>query len=128
MHLIEIDVIDLQSAQAGLAGATDMIGGEPAIVGSGLYRLVHFGGQHDPVATSALRQSVADDLLGFAEPLRHVGRLRAAIDVGRIEELMPASKASSMIEKLLFLSVNSPKFMVPSAKRLTFRPVRPRCV
>jgi hypothetical protein len=63
-----------------------VIGGEP-IVGSGLHRLVHFGGQHNPVATSALRQPVADDLLGFAEPLLHIRRSRAAVHVGRVEEV-----------------------------------------
>jgi hypothetical protein len=73
IHLIEIDVIGLQSPQAGLAGATDVIGGEPRSLGPvsiGWYTLV---ASTILVATSALRQQVADDLLGFAEPFSMSG-------------------------------------------------------
>jgi hypothetical protein len=56
----------------------------PAIRGEG----VALGRQHDLVAARAvLRQPVADDLLGRTVSLCHVGRLRAAIDIGRIEEV-----------------------------------------
>jgi hypothetical protein len=44
------------------------------------------------------------------------------------KRLMPCSSASSMIEKAAASSVTQPKFIVPSARRLTLRPERPRCV
>ncbi|WP_231493831.1 hypothetical protein [Methanobrevibacter arboriphilus] len=40
--------------------------------------------------------------------------------------MIPASRAASIISKLVASSVNSPKFMVPRANRLTLSPVRPK--
>src|ERR1044072_9246453 len=44
------------------------------------------------------------------------------------EKLMPCSCALSMIAKLSSSDVSGPKFMVPSTRRDTDRPLRPRCV
>ena len=44
------------------------------------------------------------------------------------KKLMPSSWARSMMSWLSVTSVTGPKFMVPKQRRLTLRPVRPRCV
>ena len=67
VHLVEVDVVGLQPAQAVLAGAPDVVGGQAALVGPVAHPAVDLGGQHDPLAPSAaLRQPAADDLLGDA--------------------------------------------------------------
>src|SRR5215469_1877346 len=44
------------------------------------------------------------------------------------KKLIPASSAESMMANEVGSSVSGPKFMVPRQRRLTVRPVRPRCV
>src|SRR5437763_11325199 len=43
------------------------------------------------------------------------------------KKFRPCSRARSMTAKLSLSLVCGPKFMVPRQRRLTFRPVRPRC-
>src|SRR5215217_4038345 len=69
VHLVEVDVVGLQSAQARLARAPDVVGGQPAVVGAETHRLVHLRGEDDVVAVAASSQPAADDLLRDAVPL-----------------------------------------------------------
>jgi hypothetical protein len=87
VHLVQVDVIGLEPPEARLARAPDVIGGQPAVVRTEPHRLVHLGGQDDPVAASASLQPPADGLLRDAVPLLHVRRLRPAVDVGGVEEV-----------------------------------------
>ena len=87
VHLVQVDVIGLQPTQARLAGAPDVVGGQPAVVGAESHRLVHLCGQNDVVAVPAAVQPSADGLLRDAVSLLHVRGLRAAVDVGGVEEV-----------------------------------------
>ena len=87
VHLIQVDVIGLQPPQARLAGPPDVVGRQPAVVRAESHRLVHLRGQDDVVAVPAALQPPADGLLRDAVPLLHVRRLRAAVDVGGVEEV-----------------------------------------
>ena len=53
VHLVQVDVIGLQPPQARLAGASDVVGGQPAVVRAESHRLVHLRRQDDVVAVSA---------------------------------------------------------------------------
>jgi hypothetical protein len=86
VHLIQVDVIGLQPPQARLAGAANVVGRQPAIVRAESHRLVHLRRQDDVVAVPAALQPSADGLLRDAVPLLHVRGLRAAVDVGGVEE------------------------------------------
>ena len=55
--------------------------------GAESHRLVDLRRQDDLVAAPGALQPTADDLLRDAVALRHVGRLRPAIDVGGVEEV-----------------------------------------
>src|SRR5262249_17035045 len=82
MHLVEIDVVGLEAAQALVAGPPDVQGRQAIVVRSLAHAAVDLGRQDDALATStALRQPAADDLLGDA-----LARL-PAVDVGRVEEV-----------------------------------------
>jgi hypothetical protein len=87
VHLVEVDVVGLQPAQAVLAGLADVVGGEVPVVRAGAHRLVDLGRENDPLPAPALGEPAADDLLRGAEALLHVRGLRAAVDVGGVEEV-----------------------------------------
>jgi hypothetical protein len=81
-------VIGPESTQAVFAGLADVVRREATIVGSNAHRLVQLGGEHDLVATTAaLGEPAADVLLGDPVTLLHVGRLRAAVHIGGVDEV-----------------------------------------
>ncbi|KAG0770808.1 hypothetical protein G6F22_017070 [Rhizopus arrhizus] len=53
MHLVQVDVVGLQAAQAILARFPDVVCGQPAVIGPQPHGLVDLGGQHDAVAPRA---------------------------------------------------------------------------
>ena len=75
VHVVEVDVVGLQAAQAGLDGAPHVEAGEAALVGSVADRVGDLGGQHPAVA--GLLEGAADHLLGAA----------VGVDVGRVDEV-----------------------------------------
>jgi len=79
VHLVQIDVVGFQPAQAFVARGADVISGEFHLVGPLAHAPVDFGGQHHFFAPpAALRKPAADDVLGdaFAQlPTIHVGRV-----------------------------------------------------
>src|SRR5439155_8073029 len=82
VHLVEVDPVRAEAAQALLARAPDVNRRQPDIVRPGTHSPVHLGGQHDAVAPAAvLCQPAADDLLG------HTLAALPAVDVGGIEEV-----------------------------------------
>ena len=71
VHLVEVDVIGLQPAQALFARAADVQRREPAVVRPLGHRTEDLRREHDLLApTAALREPAADDLLGHALALR----------------------------------------------------------
>src|SRR5690606_17232446 len=69
VHLVEVDVIRLQPAQAFVAGALDVVGGKAGLVGPVAHRAVDLRRQHDLLAASAaLGQPAADDVFRDALP------------------------------------------------------------
>ena len=87
VHLIEVDVIRLESPKARLAGFTDVIGRKAPAVGTVHHRLIELRREDDFVSFSALLEPVAHDFLGNAVAERNVGALRTAVDVRRVDEL-----------------------------------------
>ena len=84
VHLVEVDVVGLQAPQARFARVTDVARREPAVVRPVRHRPEHFRREHDLLApAAALREPVPDDRLGRARALR------AAVTVGRVEEVDP---------------------------------------
>src|SRR4029077_7238066 len=82
VHLVEIDVVGLEAAQALVAGPTDVQRGRASVVRSLAQAAVDLRRQHDALATAAaLCKPAADDLLGDA-----LARL-PAVDVRRVEEV-----------------------------------------
>src|SRR5437016_4585796 len=79
VHLVEVDVVGAQAAQAALARLADVIGGEAPVVRTRAHPPVDLGREDDPLApATALREPAADDLLGDAlarAPAVHVGRV-----------------------------------------------------
>jgi hypothetical protein len=64
-----------------------VVGRQPAVVRAEPHRLVHLRGQDGVIAVPAALQPSADGLLRDAVPLLHVRGLRAAVDVGGVEEV-----------------------------------------
>lgn len=63
MHLVEVDVIGLEPAQARLTRATNVISGQAPVIWPGVHRLIDLGREHDPLATAtALSEPTADDI------------------------------------------------------------------
>jgi hypothetical protein len=81
VHLVQIDVIGLQSAQAFLAGAAEVIGGEITLVGPCVHAAVDLSSDDDFLAPAALREPAPDDLFGdaFAQ--------LPAVDIGGVEKV-----------------------------------------
>ena len=73
MDLVEIDVVELQAAQAGLHAVEDVAARGAARIGALAHLAVHLGG-HDHVLARHLQvlQGLAGDLLGAAGRV-HVG-------------------------------------------------------
>jgi len=70
MHLVEVDPVGAEAAEALVARATDVVGGEPAIVRAVAHLAVDLGGEDDPVAPrTILGEPATDDLLGAALPV-----------------------------------------------------------
>ena len=72
VHLVEVDVIHLQPAQAVVAGLLDPPPRQPAAVRIAGHRVSHLRRQHDPVASPD--QRLAEDRLGCTVVV-HVGRV-----------------------------------------------------
>ena len=87
VHLVQVDVIGLQSSQAVFAGLSDVAGGQTPVVGPQVHGLIDVGGQHDPVAPTAFLKPAPDNFFGDAEAFFHIGALRAAIDVGGVKKI-----------------------------------------
>ena len=85
VHLVQVEVVGVEAAQAGLTRVPDVPGGETTFVGPVPHLAIHFAGQDDLLApAAALGQPAADD------PLRvsctgPVGP--ATVAVGRVEEV-----------------------------------------
>src|SRR5438128_3388221 len=79
VHLVEVDVVGAQAAQAALARLADVRGGEAPVVRTRAHPPVDLRREDDPLAPAAtLREPAADDLLGDAlarAPAVHVGRV-----------------------------------------------------
>ena len=87
MHLIEVDVVRLESPKARLAGFADVIGRKAPAVGPVHHRLIELRREDNFVSLSALLEPLAHDFLGNAVAERNVGALRTAVDVRRVDEL-----------------------------------------
>lgn len=87
MHLVEVDVVRLEAAQARFAGFADVIGLKAPAVGAVYHRLIELRREDDFVSLSALLEPFAHDFLGNAVAERNVGTLRTAVDVRRVDEL-----------------------------------------
>ena len=81
VHLVEVDVVGLQPAQAVVARLADVRAPRAGpSFGQSLARVVDLGREHRPLApTVALREPAADDRLGEPAPV--------AVDVGGVEEV-----------------------------------------
>jgi hypothetical protein len=87
VHLVEVDVVGLEPAEAGLAGAPDVEGGEATIVRPQAHGLVCLGRQHDVLAPATALQPPADDVFGGAVALCHVGGLGSPVHIRGIDEV-----------------------------------------
>src|SRR5205823_1944948 len=82
VHLVEVDAVGLQAAEALVARAPDVVRGEPRVVRPLAHRGIDLGGEDDRLAAAAaLREPAADDLLGDALAAA------PAVDVRRVEEV-----------------------------------------
>ena len=82
VHLVQIDEVGLQPAQAAFAGELDVARGKAAVVRNVAHLPVRFRRQHDLFATAtALREPAANDL--FGESLA----FSPAVNIGGIEEV-----------------------------------------
>src|SRR5438067_4515817 len=84
VHLVEVDVVGVEAAQAGFAGVPDVAGGEAPFVGPVPHLSIHLGGQDDLLApAAALGEPAADDALRVPRT-GPVGP--AAVAVGRVDQ------------------------------------------
>src|SRR5689334_13439376 len=82
VHLVEIDAIGAQAAEALVARAPDVVRGEPAVVRPFAHLRVDLGREDDSVPSRrVLREPAPDDLL------RDALAGLPAVDVGRVEEV-----------------------------------------
>jgi hypothetical protein len=82
VHLVEVDMVCLQTPEALFARAFDMQGGEARLVGPVAHASIDFGGQHHFFTSpAALREPTTDNLL------RHPFADFPAIDVGAVEKV-----------------------------------------
>jgi hypothetical protein len=96
VHLIEVDVVGLQSPQTLFAGALDMVGRQAALIPPVTHRAEDLGRQDDPVAPPTLCQPAPNDFL--CQTQVQIGGITAgsedAIDVGCVE------KGDALVESL----------------------------
>jgi O-acetylserine/cysteine efflux transporter len=64
VHLVQVDVIGAQAAQAGLAAGDDVVARQPGVVRAAAHADPDLGGHQHPVPAAA--QDLAEDLLGQA--------------------------------------------------------------
>jgi O-acetylserine/cysteine efflux transporter len=64
VHLVQVDVISAQAAQAGLAAGDDVVARQPGVVRAATHAHPDLGGHEHPVPAAA--QDLAEDLLGQA--------------------------------------------------------------
>ena len=64
MHLIDVNVVGFEPAQAVLAGLTNMISGQMAIVRAGAHGLIDFRCQDNALTSPALLKPASNDFLG----------------------------------------------------------------
>ena len=87
VHLVQVDVVGLQPAEAVLTRLPDVQRGELALVRPRTARVVHLRRDDDAFAPAiTLREPPADDRLGEAVPV--------AVDVGGVEEVQPELEAA----------------------------------
>ena len=102
MHLVQLDVVGAEAAQAGFAAGDDMVAGEPGIVRPPAHRHPDLGGHQHPV-TAAL-ENLAYDVLG--QP--------AGVDVGGVDEVDSGLQAHVYLPSSL-VHVGRPDAGEPSA-------------
>ncbi len=82
MHLVEIEMVRLEAAEALFAGAPDVQSRQARLIGPGAHAAEDFRGEHHLLPpAAALGTPSPDDL--FRDPFAHF----PAVDVGRIEEV-----------------------------------------
>jgi hypothetical protein len=81
VHLVQVDVIGAQAAQAGLAAGDDVVKGQAGVVRAVAHGHPDLGGEQQLVP--AAPQDLAHDLLGLA----------AGVDVGGVDEVDPGVQA-----------------------------------
>src|ERR1700683_2018684 len=82
MHLVEVDVVGLESPQRAFARVADVPGRKKGVVGPVAHRSVDLcGDDHLLAAAPTLREPSADDLLGDALAFL------PSVDVGGVEEV-----------------------------------------
>ncbi len=81
VHLVQIDMVGFEPAQAILTCPANMIRRQAAVVGSFPHRPIHFCREHDALAPPALCQPAPDDLFGKAE------MNFTAIAIGRVKKV-----------------------------------------
>jgi hypothetical protein len=86
VDLIQVDVVDVESAQAVVDRVLDVLGGEPALVAIVTHRAVHLGRDHDLLAR---------DLEVLQRAAEHALALALRVDVGGVEEV------DAVLERLL---------------------------
>ena len=84
VHLVEVDDVGLQAAEAFFAGADDVVAREADVVRAGAHRAGALRREDQAVAVAALAHPATDDLLGAADGLE---RAAERIDVGGVEEV-----------------------------------------
>ena len=116
VHLVEVDVVDTEAAQAVVEGGDQPAAGAALVVALVAHRHERLGGEHDVVAPSG--DGGADHLLGLA----------AAVHVGRIDQVDPGVEGGvddgGDLAGLVWAS--APKFIAPRTSELTCTPVRPK--
>jgi hypothetical protein len=89
VHLVQVDRVDPQAAQAGVEGPGQMTSGQADVIGAGTGREASLGRQHHLVADLGplFGQPATDDLLGSAVAV-HVGGVdQVAADLHESVEL-----------------------------------------
>ena len=104
-----------------------MEGRQPPVVRARSHRLVDLRRQDDFVAATIALHPAADDLFRDPVALLHVGRLRPAVDISRVEEV-DARLDRGVHDRAAELSSSAvkPNRIVPRPMLLTRSPERPR--
>ena len=133
VHLVEVDVVGAQPAERLIGGAPDAEGGELAAVGrlghgaEGLRRRDRSLGGAPPLANHSPMISLVQPGRTPLFPSLAEQGTASAVPVGRIEEVDTQFMGPIQMAAISALA-RGPKFMVPTQRRLTESPVRPRRV